>query len=176
MKRLFLACGVFAGMVGLTNCTKNEALTPGTESVDFTACIDNVNTKTALDGLKVNWMKDDKIGIQVSRKHTQNASSSKATYSSTYGVYRLADDAAGSNLGRFTYSHGDETITGNEEFFAFYPAEYCKSDGSNGYFYVEFQTNQSYEEVMNGKLPLPMYGVGSNRIVNFKYAGAVIKL
>lgn len=163
-------------MVGLTNCTKNEALTPGTESVDFTACIDNVNTKTALDGLKVNWMKDDKIGIQVSRKHTQNASSSKATYSSTYGVYRLADDAAGSNLGRFTYSHGDETITGNEEFFAFYPAEYCKSDGSNGYFYVEFQTNQSYEEVMNGKLPLPMYGVGSNRIVNFKYAGAVIKL
>lgn len=163
-------------MVSLTNCTKNEVLTPGTESVDFTACIDNVNTKTALDGLKVNWMKDDKIGIQVSRKHTQNASSSKATYSSTYGVYRLADDAAGSNLGRFTYSHGDETITGNEEFFAFYPAEYCKSDGSNGYFYVEFQTNQSYEEVMNGKLPLPMYGVGSNRIVNFKYAGAVIKL
>lgn len=163
-------------MVGLTNCTKNEALTPGTESVDFTACIDNVNTKTALDGLKVNWVKDDMIGIQVSRKHTENASSSKASYPSTYRVYRLADDAAGSNLGRFTYSHGDETITGNEEFFAFYPAEYCKSDGSNGYFYVEFQTNQSYEEVMNGKLPLPMYGVGSNRIVNFKYAGAVIKL
>lgn len=176
MKRLFLACGVFAGMVSLTNCTKNEVLTPGTESVGFTACIDDVNTKTALNGRKVYWVKGDEIGIQVSRKHTQNASSSKATYSSTYGVYRLADDAAGSNLGRFTYSHGDETITGNEEFFAFYPAEYCKSDGSNGYFYVEFQTNQSYEEVMNGKLPLPMYGVGSNRIVNFKYAGAVIKL
>lgn len=176
MKRLFLACGVFVGLVSLTNCTKNEVLTPGTESVDFTACIDDVDTKTALDGLKVNWMKGDEIGIQVSRNHTENASSPKTSYPSTYGVYRLADDAAGSNLGRFTYSHGDETITGNEEFFAFYPAEYCKSDGSNGYFYVEFQTNQSYEEVMNGKFPLPMYGVGSNRIVNFKYAGAVIKL
>ena len=164
------------GLVSLTNCTKNEVLTPGTESVDFTACIDDVDTKTALDGLKVNWMKGDEIGIQVSRNHTENASSPKTSYPSTYGVYRLADDAAGSNLGRFTYSHGDETITGNEEFFAFYPAEYCKSDGSNGYFYVEFQTNQSYEEVMNGKFPLPMYGVGSNRIVNFKYAGAVIKL
>ncbi len=176
MKRLFLACGVFVGLVGLTNCTKNEALTSGTESVDFTACIDDVNTKTALDGLKVNWMKDDEIGIQVSRNHTQNASSSKASYPSTYGVYRLADDAAGSNLGRFTYSSGDETIMGNEEFFAFYPAEYCMPYAGNGYFYVDFPTTQYYEDVIGEKLPLPMYGVGTNRNVDFKYAGAVIKL
>lgn len=164
------------GLVSLTNCTKNEVLTPGTESVGFTACIDDVNTKTTLNGLKVNWTKGDEIGIQVSRNHTENAFSPKATYPSTYGVYRLADEAAGSNVGRFTYSHGDETITGNEEFFAFYPAGYCKPDGRNGYFYVEFPSNQNYEDVMGGKLPLPMYGEGSNRIVNFKYAGAVIKL
>lgn len=176
MKSIFLVCGVFAGMVGLTNCTKNEVLTPGTESVDFTACIDNVNTKTALDGLKVNWMKGDKIGIQVSRNHTENASSPKASYPITYGVYRLADDAAGSNKGRFTYSNGDETITGNEEFFAFYPAKYCQPNAGNGYFYVDFPTTQYYEDVMGGQLPLPMYGVGINRNVEFKYAGSVIKL
>lgn len=176
MKRLFLACGVFAGMVSLTNCTKNEVLTPGTESVGFTACIEDVDTKTALDGLKVNWTKGDEIGIQVSRNHTENASSPKASYPSTYGVYRLADEAAGKNVGKFTYSRGDEAITGNEEFFAFYPAEYCQPNGGNGYFYVEFPSNQKYEDVMGGKLPLPMYGEGSNRIVNFKYAGAVIKL
>lgn len=176
MKRLFLACGVFAGIVGLTNCTKNEVLTPGTESVGFTACIDDVNTKTTLNGLKVNWTKGDEIGIQVSRNHTENASSPKATYPSTYGVYRLADEAAGKNVGKFTYSRGDEAITGNEEFFAFYPAEYCQPNGGNGYFYVEFPSNQKYEDVMGGKLQLPMYGEGSNRIVNFKYAGAVIKL
>lgn len=176
MKRFFLACGVFVGLVSLTNCTKNEVLTPGTESVGFTACIDDVNTKTTLNGLKVNWTKGDEIGIQVSRNHTENASSPKATYPSTYGVYRLADDAAGSNVGRFTYSEGEEKITGDEEFFAFYPAKYCKPDGGNGYFYVEFPSNQNYEDVMGGKLPLPMYGEGSNRIVNFKYAGAVIKL
>ena len=164
------------GLVSLTNCTKNEVLTPGTESVGFTACIDDVNTKTTLNGLKVNWTKGDEIGIQVSRNHTENASSPKATYPSTYGVYRLADDAAGSNVGRFTYSEGEEKITGDEEFFAFYPAKYCKPDGGNGYFYVEFPSNQNYEDVMGGKLPLPMYGEGSNRIVNFKYAGAVIKL
>jgi hypothetical protein len=176
MKRLFLACGVFVGLVSLTNCTKNEVLTPGTESVGFTACIDDVNTKTTLNGLKVNWTKGDEIGIQVSRNHTENASSPKAMYPSTYGVYRLADDAAGSNVGRFTYSEGEEKITGDEKFFAFYPSEYCQPNGENGYFYVEFPSNQKYEDVMGGKLPLPMYGEGSNRIVNFKYAGAVIKL
>lgn len=163
-------------MVSLTNCTKNEVLTPGTESVGFTACIEDVDTKTALDGLKVNWTKGDEIGIQVSRNHTENASSPKASYPSTYGVYRLADDAANTKKGKFTYSGGEESITGNEEFFAFYPAKYCKPDGGNGYFYVEFPSNQNYEDVMGGKLPLPMYGEGSNRIVNFKYAGAVIKL
>lgn len=177
MKRLFLVCcGMFAGLVGLTDCTKNEVVTPDVESVDFTACIEDVDTKTALNGLKVNWAKDDKIGIQVSRNHTQNASSPKATYSRTYGVYRLADEAAGSNVERFTYSRGDETITGDEEFFAFYPAEYCKPNGGNGYFYIEFPSNQNYEDVMGGNLPLPKYGVGTNRNVDFKYAGAVIKL
>ena len=176
MKRFFLACGVFAGMVGLTNCTKNEVLTPGTESVGFTACIDDVNTKTTLNGLKVNWTKGDEIGIQVSRNHTENASSPKATYPSTYGVYRLADDAAGSNVGRFTYSEGEEKITGDEEFFAFYPAAYCKPNAGYGYFYMEFPSNQNYEDVMGGNLPLPMYGVGTNRKVNFNYAGAVVKL
>ena len=177
MKRLFLVCcGMFAGLVGLTNCTKNDVVTPGAQSVDFTACIDDVDTKTALDGLKVNWVKDDEIGIQVSRNHTENAATSKATYPSTYGVYRLADEAAGSNVGRFTYSGGDETITGNEEFFAFYPAKYCQPNAGNGYFYVDFPTTQYYEDVMGENLPLPMYGVGTNRNVDFKYAGAVIKL
>lgn len=164
------------GLVSLTNCTKNEVLTPGTESVGFTACIDDVNTKTTLNGLKVNWTKGDEIGIQVSRNHTENAFSPKATYPSTYGVYRLADDAAGSNVGRFTYSEGEEKITGDEEFFAFYPAAYCKPNAGYGYFYMEFPSNQNYEDVMGGNLPLPMYGVGTNRKVNFNYAGAVVKL
>ena len=177
MKRLFLVCcGMFAGLVGLTNCTKNEVVTPDVESVDFTACIEDVDTKTALNGLKVNWVKNDEIGIQVSRNHRENMFNQAATYPTTYGVYRLADDAAGSNVGRFTYSRGEETITGDEEFFAFYPAGFCKPNGGNGYFYVEFPNTQYYEDVLGDKFPLPMYGVGTNRNVDFKYAGAVIKL
>ena len=76
MKRFLVCCGVFVGLVGLTNCTKNDVVTPGAQSVDFTAYIDDVDTKTALDGLKVNWIKGDEIGIQVSRNHTENAATS----------------------------------------------------------------------------------------------------
>ena len=35
---------------------------------------------------------------------------------------------------------------------------------------------QYYEDNIGDKLPLPMYGIGSHRNVDFKYAGAVIKL
>ena len=87
----------------------------------------------------------------------------------------MADDAAGTNVGRFTYS-GGEQIKGDEEFFAFYPASYCTANKSNGYFYVDFPMTQYYEDNIGDKLPLPMYGIGSNRNVDFNYAGAVIKL
>lgn len=88
----------------------------------------------------------------------------------------MADDAAGKNVGRFTYSSGGEQITEDEGFFAFYPASYCTAHKDNGYFYVDFPMTQYYEDNIGAKLPLPMYGIGSNRNVDFKYAGAVIKL
>lgn len=121
------------------------------------------------------WAKKDSIAIQVTEKHLHNASS-PGEYATTLGIYKLADDAAGTNVGRFTYSRGGEQIKGDEEFFAFYPASYCTANKSNGYFYVDFPMTQYYEDNIGDKLPLPMYGIGSNRNVDFKYAGAVIKL
>lgn len=92
------------------------------------------------------------------------------------GIYRLTDDAAGTNVGKFTHNRGEEKITGDEEFFAFYPASDCFVNEGNGYFYVDFPMTQWYEDNIGDKLPLPMYGIGSDRNVDFKYAGAVIKL
>lgn len=46
------------------------------------------------------------------------------------------DDAAGSKVGKFTYVSGD--VAGDEEFFAFYPAKFCKGHEDNGYFYCDF--------------------------------------
>lgn len=175
MRKLYFAGCVFAAVACLAGCTKTNDIEPVSKGVDFFAHVDNVDTKTSIDGLKVLWAKKDSIAIQVTDNHRDNASSPRA-YSTTLGIYKLADDAAGTNVGRFTYSSGGEQIKGDEEFFAFYPASYCTANKSNGYFYVDFPMTQWYEDNIGDKLPLPMYGIGSDRNVDFKYAGAVIKL
>ena len=175
MRKLYFAVCVFAAFACLGGCTKTNDIEPESKGVDFFAHVDNVDTKTSIDGLKVLWAKKDSIAIQVTKNHLDNASSPRA-YATTLGIYKLAEDAAGTNVGRFTYSSGAEQITGDEEFFAFYPASYCTANKGNGYFYVDFPMTQYYEDNIGDKLPLPMYGIGSNRNVDFKYAGAVIKL
>ena len=177
MRKLYFAGCVFAAVAFVCGCTKTNDIEIEQESagVDFFAQIDNVNTKTSIDGLKVRWEKDDEIAIQVTRNHTENAASPRG-YSTSLGIYRLTDDAAGTNVGKFTHNRGEEKITGDEEFFAFYPASDCFVNEGNGYFYVDFPMTQWYEDNIGDKLPLPMYGIGSDRNVDFKYAGAVIKL
>lgn len=168
MRNLYFAGCVIAAVACLGGCTKTNDIEPVSKGVDFFAHVDNVDTKTSIDGLKVLWAKKDSIAIQVTKNHL--------AYATTLGIYKLADDAAGTNVGRFTYSSGGEQIKGDEEFFAFYPASYCTANKSNGYFYVDFPMTQYYEDNIGDKLPLPMYGIGSDRNVDFKYAGAVIKL
>lgn len=175
MRKLYFAGCVFAAVVCLGSCTKTNDIEPVSKGVDFFAHVDNVDTKTSIDGLKVLWAKKDSIAIQVTKNHLDNASRPRE-YATTLGIYKLADDAANTSVGRFTYSSGGEQIKGDEEFFAFYPASYCTANKSNGYFYVDFPMTQYYEDNIGDKLPLPMYGIGSNRNVDFKYAGAVIKL
>lgn len=143
------------------------------EPAELTANINDVNTRTALDGFKVSWIKNDSIAIQTSREHGSNASNPKG-YNTCLGFYRLLDDAAGSNVGKFTYVSGD--VAGDEEFFAFYPAKCCSVHKDNGYFYCDFPINQWYEENIGEKLPLPMYGVGKDKVIDFQYAGSVIRL
>lgn len=175
MRKLYFAGCVFAAVACLGGCTKTNDIEPVSKGVDFFAHVDNVDTKTSIDGLHVLWAKKDSIAIQVTEKHLHNASNPGA-YATTLGIYKLADNAAGTNVGRFTYSRGGEQITGDEGFFAFYPASYCTAHKDNGYFYVDFPMTQYYEDNIGDKLPLPMYGIGINRNVDFKYAGAVIKL
>ena len=172
---LAVACGVASGLLSFTCCSKSTMPETVKEPVELTANINDVNTRTALKGLKVSWIKDDNIAIQTSGQHGSNSSNPRG-YNTCLGIYKLMDNAAGSNVGKFTYVSGDDAVTGDEEFFAFYPASFCSGNASNGYFYFNFPTKQSYENNIGEKLPLPMYGVGKDRVIDFKYAGSVIRL
>ena len=173
---LAVACGIASGLLSFTCCTKSAMPETVKEPVELTANINDVNTRTALNGLKVSWIKNDSIAIQTSRQHGSNSSNPRG-YNTCIGIYRLLDDAAVSNVGKFTYVSGDDAVTEDEEeFFAFYPASFCSGNASNGYFYFTFPTNQCYEDNIGEKLPLPMYGVGKNRVIDFQYAGSVIRL
>ena len=172
---LAVACGISSGLLSFTGCSKSTMPETVKEPVELTANINDVNTRTALKGLKVSWIKDDNIAIQTSGQHDSNSSNPRG-YNTCLGIYKLMDNAAGSNVGKFTYVSGDDAVTGDEEFFAFYPASFCSGNASNGYFYFNFPTKQSYENNIGEKLPLPMYGVGKDRVIDFKYAGSVIRL
>lgn len=175
---LAVACGIASGLLSFTGCSKSTMPETVKEPAELTANINDVNTRTALDGLKVSWIKNDSIAIQTSREHGSNASTPKG-YNTCLGTYRLMDDAAGSKVGKFKYVSGDDAVTedeGDEEFFAFYPASFCSGNEGNGYFYIIFPTNQCYEDNIGEKLPLPMYGIGKDKVIDFKYAGSVIRL
>lgn len=172
---LAVACGIASGLLSFTCCSKSTMPETVKGPVELTANINDVNTRTALNGLKVSWIKNDSIAIQTSGKHGSNSSNPRG-HNTCLGIYRLMDDAAGSNVGKFTYVSGDDAVTGDEEFFAFYPASFCSGNASNGYFYFTFPTNQCYEDNIGEKLPLPMYGIGKGKVIDFQYAGSVIRL
>ena len=171
---LAVACGISSGLLSFTGCSKSTMPETVKEPAELTANINGVHTKTTLklDSLMF-WTKGDSIAIQTSELHGSNASNPKG-YNTCLGIYRLMDDAAGSKVGKFTYVSGD--VAGDEEFFAFYPAKFCSVHKDNGYFYCDFPINQWYEENIGEKLPLPMYGVGKDKVIDFQYAGSVIRL
>lgn len=177
MKKIFYSSCAILGLVSLANCTKSSDVEIKEQAAEITASI--VETKTSLNGLDVTWAKGDEIAIQLKDKHISNAINAEGNsgnYPATMGTYKLYDDAAGNKVGTFSFSSGDERIGDNDVFFAFYPAKYCAPQNSNGYFYMNFPSTQYYEDNNGGSLSLPMYGVGSGRNIEFKYAGAVIKL
>lgn len=171
---LAVACSIASGLLSFTGCSKSTMPETVKEPAELTANINGVHTKTTLklDSLMF-WTKGDEIAIQTSELHGSNASNTKG-YNTCLGIYKLMDDAAGSKVGKFTYVSGD--VAGDEEFFAFYPAKFCSVHKDNGYFYCDFPINQWYEENIGEKLPLPMYGVGKDKVIDFQYAGSVIRL
>lgn len=85
---LAVACGIASGLLSFTCCSKSTMPETVKEPVELTANINDVNTRTALNGLKVSWIKNDSIAIQTSRQHGANSSNPKG-YNTCLGIYRL---------------------------------------------------------------------------------------
>lgn len=189
MKNLLYTCRALLGLMSLTNCTKENVAEPDKEQTqensELTATIEDVTTKTHLDGVHVTWKEGDQIAIQRTSVHEYNSTTlpgQKDKYVTTFGVYNYdyTNTVENPNTGKFNFDRNNEKskemIYGNEEFFAFYPASFCSVHKDNGYFYFTFPQTQKYEDVMGDKFPLPMYGTGEKKKIAFKYAGSVIKL
>ena len=189
MKNLLYTCCALLGLMSLTNCTKENVAEPDKEQTqensELTATIEDVTTKTHLDGVHVTWKEGDQIAIQRTSVHEYNSTTlpgQKDKYVTTFGVYNYdyTNTVENPNTGKFNFDRNNEKskemIYGNEEFFAFYPASFCSGHKDNGYFYFTFPQTQKYEDVMGDKFPLPMYGIGKDKKIEFNYAGAVIKL
>lgn len=189
MKNLLYTCCALLGLMSLTNCTKENVAEPDKEQTqensELTATIEDVTTKTHLDGVHVTWKEGDQIAIQRTSVHEYNSTTlpgQKDKYVTTFGVYNYdyTNTVENPNTGKFNFDRNNEKskemIYGNEEFFAFYPASFCSVHKDNGYFYFTFPQTQKYEDVMGDKFPLPMYGTGEKKKIAFKYAGSVIKL
>lgn len=189
MKNFLYTCCVLLGLISLTNCTKETVAEQDKEQTqensELTATIEDVTTKTHLDGVHVTWKEGDQIAIQRTSVHEYNSTTlpgQKDKYVTTFGVYNYdyTNTVENPNTGKFNFDRNNEKskemIYGNEEFFAFYPASFCSVHKDNGYFYFTFPQTQKYEDVMGDKFPLPMYGTGEKKKIAFKYAGSVIKL
>lgn len=187
MKNLLYTCCALLGLMSLTNCTKESIAEPNKEQIqensELTATIEDVTTRTHLDGVHVTWKGGDQIAIQRTSEHEYNSTTlpgQKDKYVTTFGIYNYVNRAANAKIGKFNFDSSNEKskeqLSGDEEFFAFYPASFCEVNKDNGYFYFKFPQTQKYEDVIGDKFPLPMYGVGKEKNVKFEYAGSVIKL
>ena len=79
--------------MSLTNCTKEHVAETDKEQTqensELTATIEDVTTKTHLDGAKVTWEKGDQIAIQRSIEHIYNTTTlpgQKDQYKTTFVI------------------------------------------------------------------------------------------
>lgn len=115
MKNFLYTCCALLGLMSLTNCTKETVVEPDKEQIhensSLTATIEDVSTRTNLDGVKVTWRKGDQIAIQRTSEHQNNTTTlpgQNDQYKTTFGVYNLADAAADSNIGKFNFDSSNE--------------------------------------------------------------------
>lgn len=139
-------------------CTKTSDESKSNEKATLSASIENVNTKTTLNGVEVRWSEGDQIALY------SNSDLSKKVYNLTSGI--------GDKNALFS---GD-AIAG-DRFVAVYPAS-AASYYSTGYS-VRILTPETQNYVENGISTnlLPMLAEGTSLAnMKFKYIGGILRI
>ena len=148
MKKFILSLGLIAMAFGLTNCTKNEEVTPVVETKGDFVIYASTETRTANDGLNTVWTAKDEINVFHAIGETTDYVND-TPYTDSVGHPFVCDDAA---AGRFLGSLAGELDVEEEyDWYAFYPySSYIKTPANDnaGYSYIGSKAGSA--QVQNG--------------------------
>lgn len=139
-------------------CTKTSDESKSNEKATLSASIENVNTKTTLNGVEVKWSKDDQIALY------SNSDLSKKVYNLTSGI--------GDKKALFS---GD-AIEGSK-FVAVYPASAASYYSIGNSVRILTPETQNYVENGISTNLLPMLAEGTSLAnMQFKYIGGILRI
>ena len=151
-KNMILAAAVAASTILLSlSCTKQDSIQSMDKARVFTASIEQIQTKTTLDGLKVNWSEGDKISIM------NGETGERSVYSATPKANGTAD---------FTVADGEKELIA-DHYFAVYP-DYLLPGGEVGFRLPNIQVYET------GKLNTPMFAMSDTEELTFKNMCGVV--
>ena len=140
MKKFILSLGLIAMAFGLTNCTKNEEVTPVVETKGDFAIYASTETRTANDGFDTVWSTGDDLGVF----HT-------ATDGTTYtkdGQFKLEDVETGQFLGSV---NGTLDVDEEYDWYAMYPySSYVPGPANTGSGYMTIGCAASATQTQTG--------------------------
>ena len=151
-KNMILAAAAAASTILLSlSCTKQDSIQSMDKARVFTASIEQIQTKTTLDGLKVNWSEGDKISIM------NGETGERSVYSATPKANGTAD---------FTVADGEKELIA-DHYFAVYP-DYLLPGGEVGFRLPNIQVYET------GKLNTPMFAMSDTEELTFKNMCGVV--
>ena len=140
MKKFILSLGLIATAFGLTNCTKNEEVTPVVETKGDFAIYASTETRTANDGLNTVWVAGDDLGVF-------HAVTDGTTYTKD-GQFKLEDVETAQFLGSV---NGTLDIDEEYDWYAMYPySSYVPGPANTGSGYMTIGCDASATQTQTG--------------------------
>lgn len=150
MKKIFALATLLVAALALTNCSKEEIVTPEVEGKNFELFASMGNTRTTMDNLVTSWANGDAMNVWTAA--TEGFTS--------HGQFTISDVANGKFEG--TLNEAFDNTTAND-WYALYPynSKISAPDGSS-YMYVghsaPVQTGNNSQAHLSGS-SAPLYGI-----------------